>query len=219
MRSDLVYQGRYRTLSLGLLAQAIPLYSSILKHLGKYGVGLNNLRWETAVLADTNLTIHLLDLNAMFRIRLDRLEANFFKLHEVSIEAAHRMLVDLAAVVQEVDVSLGFGQHEFNIGFDANILNTGSRDFFKRYVTLSSSLQQARPGLILSMDGDGEQGLQAGSLVIVPMPSQEQGLTVRISGTFNADQVPLGMLRQRGEEYANRLLTALDLAVEGPAST
>lgn len=215
LRSDVLYQGQLKAFAWGLFSQPISLYNSLIKHVGKYGVGLKDLKYDSTTLVDANITAFLLDLNTTLRIRLDRLETNFFRLHNIGADVANQMLLDFYAAVQEADPSVEVSQHTLALTVETQVLGTTHRELMQRYFNLPTALRdKTQPGLALYFGADPDQGIQEASLVLDRIPAQEQGLLVKVTAKFDAQQVIIKMLGQRAEEYVTQRLSDLGLALE-----
>jgi len=75
---------------LRVVGAPVPLYKSLVKHLGQFGGALQNLSFESLTLANTHISCGLPELNVAIRVRIDRVEIDFWRLHEISADVAHR---------------------------------------------------------------------------------------------------------------------------------
>lgn len=214
VRATVHYQGQFKSLAWNLFAQPIPLYQTLLKHLGKYGLALKDLKVE-AVLADAHISAYLLDLSANLGIRLDRLEAGFLRLHDIGAELANNLLLDFYGAVQEADPSLELSQHLAAVSVDTQIINMTHQDLMQRYFKAPAPLaDKAKIGMAFYFDEDASQGVREGNLVLDRMAGQPQGLVVKVTVAFDAQQVTIKMLSQRLEQYVEQRLGDLGLGFQ-----
>ena len=215
MRSEVHYQGPFADLAFGLLANPIPLYQNLLKHLGKYGATLNTLKYDATVLSDANVNCSLLELSTIIRVRLDRLEVTFLKLYEVGEEIANQILLDSWAAVHETEASVVVVEHGVMINVYTQILDASYDTVIRRYVTTPPTLgEKTHAGVVFYLPEDSAKGEKQGSVVLDRLTGQEQHLVLKVSAAFDAKQVPFNTLDQRIDEYVTRHLDYLGLALE-----
>jgi hypothetical protein len=70
--SDAVYTGRFAEMHFELLANPIPIYRSLLKHLSQYKVTLDSLRIDTSVLSSAAVTCNLFAADVTVIVRIER---------------------------------------------------------------------------------------------------------------------------------------------------
>lgn len=212
IRSDAIYHGRFADLAFGLLANPIPVYQSLLKHLGKYGATLNNLKYDATVMSEANISCYFLDFSVMIRVRLDRLEVNLFKLHEIGEEIAKNIILESWTAVHETEASIEVVEHAVTINCDTQIEGTPYNAVIQRYVAIPSAVgEKTRAGVVFYPPGDLAKGEREGSVVMDRLAGQEQGLLLKVNMTFDAKQVPFDSLPQRIDEYITQNLDHLGL--------
>lgn len=212
IRSELYYRGSFKNFAFDVLAQPIPLYKVLLKHFGKFGLALKDIRYDTVPLADANVTGFMLDLHSHVRVGLDALGASFTSLHNVGVEVAGQMVLDLHLAVREVDPSAQVAQHRVDCAITSQITNGTNQQLIERYVTAPPTLRhKAKPALIFYLDPDAEQGMQEGIVALDRVPGKEQELLTRITAAFDAGKVPVAALRERFVTFVEQHLSDLGL--------
>lgn len=211
-RSDVLYQGQFAELIFETLANPAPLYRNLLKHLGKYGANLSSLRFDAAVLAEATLSCSLLQLNTFVQVRLDRLEVNFLKLHEVGEEAASQILLASWAALHETQASISIAQHVITINVNTVIQGTPYDRIIKEYVVVPQTLgENTGAGVAFYSPEQPGTGERWGSFVLDRLEGQKDGLALKVKVIFDAGQVPFSALRERANQYLNRQLQSLGL--------
>ncbi|MFQ5853694.1 MAG: hypothetical protein ACE5JU_24310 [Candidatus Binatia bacterium] len=215
IRSDAIYHGRFAELAFELLATPVPVYQSLLKHLGKYGANLNNLKYDATVISEANINCYFLDFNAMIRVRLDRLEVNFFRLHEIGEEIAKNIILDSWTAVHETEPSIEVVEHAVSINCDTQIEGTSYNAVIQRYVSIPPALgEKTRAGVGFYPPAGLVKGERDGSVVLDRLIGQEQGAVLKINMTFDAKQVRFDSLAQRIDEYVTGQLDRLGLKLD-----
>jgi len=83
IRSELHYRGEIiANNAFELLTTLVLLYRSLLKQLGQFGATLQSIKWESPTLADSHVVCGLVDMNVAVRVRIDRIEIDFWRLHD-----------------------------------------------------------------------------------------------------------------------------------------
>jgi hypothetical protein len=209
------YQGRFENFAFEALTQLFPFYENLIKHLGKYGLGLNNLQADLNVLSEANVNCSLLDLWAQVRISLESLEINFFRLHEVGTETANQILLDSWAAVHETVDSVAITEHVLIVNIDAQIQGASYNDVIRRYVTTPQELGvKAYAGVVFYLPENLANGERQGNIIIDRLAGQDQGLGLKVTAAFNNQQVPINTLSQRFSDYMTRNLESLSLALD-----
>lgn len=214
-QSDAQYQGPFQHLAFGPLANPVPLYQNLLKHLGKYGASLKDLKFDSTVLSDANISCSLLGLSTVIRVRLDWLEVTFLKLHEVGEKIAGQILLDSWAAVHETDPSMAIIEHGVSINAYTEIRDAPYDAVIRRYVTIPPALgEKTLAGVAFYLPEDPAKGERRGSIVLDRLTGQERGLVLKVNVVFDAKQVPFSTLTQRIDEYVTRHLDHLALALD-----
>jgi hypothetical protein len=215
LRSELQYQGQFEKLSFGPLANPGPLYQSLLTHLGKHGATLQSLTYAAPPFADANVSCLLTELSVTTQIRLDRLEINFLRFHEVGRERAVQILLDSLAALHAVDASTVITGHVIGITIYTQIQNASYDQVIGRYVTVPQGLaKDVRAGIAfyLPIVQGGRQLLNA--IVLDRIVASEQGILVRATLSFDAKHVPVDTLAQEVDSYFTRYLDQLGLVLD-----
>jgi len=85
-RTGVLYEGKFTGIAFGLLSNAHPLYTALLKHLGKYGATLQDLKFDVSVLANANVSCSLLNHHTNVTIGLQSLTVYISPFHQVGEE-------------------------------------------------------------------------------------------------------------------------------------
>lgn len=214
-QSDAQYQGPFQHLAFGPLANPVPLYQNLLKHLGKYGASLKDLKFDSTVLSDANISCSLLGLSTVIRVRLDWLEVTFLKLHEVGEKVAGQILLDSWAAVHETDASMAVVEHVLSINVYTQIRDSSYSAVIRRYVTTPPALgEKTLAGVAFYLPEDPAKGERRGSIVLDRLTGQEQGIILKVNAAFDAKRVSFDTLTQRVDEYVTRNLDHLALALD-----
>jgi hypothetical protein len=115
IRAELHYRGNYRDNAFELLTAPVQLYRSLLKQLGQFGASLQSIKWESPSLADSHVVCGLAEMNVAIRVRIDRIEIDFWRLHESGTEIASRIVLATWAAVREADISVETVTHVVDI--------------------------------------------------------------------------------------------------------
>ena len=213
--SDATYYGRFADLAFEPLANPIPVYKTLLKYLSKYGATLKDVKIDTTTLSEANISCHMLDLHTMITWRLDRIQANFFKLQEIGEETARTILLDSCRAVSEVDPSIEFAEHEVLIQSLTKIEGPSYDTVMRRYInTQTAPGEKVHAGVVSYSASDPAKGQNRGSLVLDRWVGQEQGLLLKVSVVFDAKKVPIDSLPQRIDDYLTEQLDQLGLRLD-----
>ena len=214
-RSEVQYQGRFEQLSFGLLTSPAPLYQNLIKQLGKYGATIQNLTSlipPFTPLADVNISCFLTELNVTTQVRLDRLEINFLRFHELGLERATQILLDSWAAVYEFDASIVLMNHVVTITLYTQIQDASCDQVIERYVRIPPELGSAvHAGVAFYLPGEPARGEGASSIVLDRLIGQEQSLLLKVTATADAKQVPFDTLAQVINGYLTQSLEHLGL--------
>lgn len=213
-RSDAIYQGFFADMAFEVVANPIPLYRNFLGHLGKYGANLGTLRADVLVLQDANVNCYLQELSTFVRMRLDRLEINFLKLHEVGPEAAGKIVSDAWAAVQKTDKSVKIIRHSVAVNIQTHIAGTVYDELMAQYAKTPGALgRNTQAGVVFYLPETKGNGFEGGSIVLDRVPGQKQSIILKLSLMF-ARQVAIRELAQQTEKHLARYLGGLGLQLE-----
>src|SRR5260370_16773545 len=134
IRSELHYRRNSRDNAFELLTGLAPLYRSLLKQLGQFGATLQSLKWESPTLADSHVSCSLVEMNVAIRVRIDRIEIDFWRLHESSKDIASRIVLATWAAVREANGSVETTAHGLDISIVAEIQGETCSTLMSRYV-------------------------------------------------------------------------------------
>lgn len=140
IRSELHYRGAFGESAFELLEPPVPLYKSLVKHLGQFGGALQNLSFESLTLANTHISCGLPELNVAIRVRIDRVEIDFWRLHEISADVAHRIVLATLAAVREADDTVDVASHFVDIAAIAETQGVDCAALMSRYVVAPEPL-------------------------------------------------------------------------------
>ncbi len=214
-REELFYQGAFTEAAFELLSAPIPLYRNLLKRLGPYGAALKDLSVDTSTLSDANLRCALFELGADLRIRLERLEASFFSMHEIGQETAYQIIRGCWSAVREVGGSIVAAEHTVLANIDVQIQDVSYEELMHRYVTMPPALdEKAHAGVVFYMAEDLAHREGQGHVVLDRLVGQDRNLALKLSVTFDAQKVPIENLAQRVDTYVRQSLDYLGLALE-----
>jgi hypothetical protein len=215
VRSEVQYQGRFESLIFGLLTGPAPLYQNLLKHLGKYGATLHGITYVAPPSPDANISCLLSEVSANIQVRLDRLELNFLRFHEVGSEVAKQFLLESWAALHEIDSSILVVEHAVGITVHTQILEASYDQLIGRYVTTPQGLgENVHAGVAFYLPEDRARGERSGGVVLDRFLGQEQGMLLKVTAVFDAVQISFAGLVQSIEDYLIRYLDHLSLALE-----
>ncbi len=215
IQSDATYHGRFADLAFGPLASPIAVYKNLLKHLGKYGASLQDLKIDATVLSEANISCYIPNLGTLITLRLDRLLVNFVKLHEIGEELAKNVVLDSWKAVRESDESIEVAQHEVLIQLLTQIEGAPYDTLIKRYLTpVLAPAEKANAGVVFYSAANSSKGELSGSIVLDRWVGQEQGLLLKVGVVFDAKHVSFDALYQRIDEYLTGQLDRLGLKLD-----
>jgi hypothetical protein len=217
LQSSIQYQGRFARLAFGLLSPPPALYQNLLNHLTRYGATLQSLSFkaEQPSLADASVSCFLSELNTLIYVRLDRLEINFLKVHEIGVETANQILLGSWAAIHEADASIAFLEHVVEVTLHAEIEGASYDELISQYVTIPTGLKdRAHAGVAFYLSEGTSEGERPGNIVLDRLAGGEN-LYLKLAVAFDAQQVPIELLSQRVRESMIRSLDHLMLEVQG----
>ena len=215
LRTDVLYEGKFTEIAFGLLSNTHSLYAALLKHLGKYGATLQNLRIDESVLANANISCSLLNHYTNVTIRLQSCSVYISPFHQVGKEVASMILNDFTAAIHDAGQSVEVGEHVVSVNVDTQIVDSTYSDLLRRYVTIPSGLgEKTQTGVAFYYKGNQSQGELDGNIVLDRIPGQEKGLVLKINQTFDAKKVPIENLAKSAAESVTQYLNTLGLKLE-----
>lgn len=218
LRTEIQYQGQYSALAFKLLANPVPVYENLLRNLGKYGASLRDLKYETADLAEANISCTLLDLSVTVRVRLDRLDVTFFRLDTVGEKLAHQIVVDAWNAVKLSQESIQLGQHGVTVASHAEIRGTSYNTLLQHYVVTPPSLgANTGGGVVFYIAGDPTKGLNGGSTLLDRSTMKEGALYLKVAVLLDATKVSIEELGSHVDDYFTGQLAGLGLEMERAA--
>src|SRR5438132_7274212 len=108
---EMVYSGTFPKPLLSLMSKLPELSEALFEALSPYGIVFNSLRVEGTNLPEANLTYSFFNYAALVRVKLDRFEMNFFRLHEIGGEVANRAFVDAWRAMEKVVPGIRLAEH------------------------------------------------------------------------------------------------------------
>ena len=140
IQSKLFYGGDYVGNSFELLAPPIPLYKALVKHLAEFGCTIHNLAFESPSLGDTHVVCNLPDLNAIVRVRINRVEVDCWKYDEIGRDVVYRLIVATWAAVQDADETVEIATHVVDLTTVAEVQGMDCATLMCRYVVTPQQL-------------------------------------------------------------------------------
>ncbi|MCX6621376.1 MAG: hypothetical protein NTY38_09900 [Acidobacteria bacterium] len=193
IRSELHYRGGYGDIAFELLSAPAPLYKALVKHLGQFGGNLQNLSSESPSLADTHVSCRLPELNVVIRVRIDRVELDFWKLHEMSADIAHRIVLATWAAVREADNSVDVASHFVDLAAIAETEGANCAALMSRYLMTPEALGAVDTGV-----GFYSRPVQEGhpwvNLVLDRVFGHDDQVSVKVTMGFSAAEAALDTL-------------------------
>lgn len=214
LRSDLYYRASFTENVWGLLTAPAPLYRSMLKHLSPFGATLQSLRIETSSLADAYVSCTLLELNTAIRVRLDRLEYDCWKLHEVGSDGAQRILQAIWAAVRDADSAAQLATHTVNLNIVAEVVGSTSTGLLSRYFKIPEPLGTMELGLALYTPPITDDEQIWVNLVLDRVFREEKHILIKSTVGCAASTVPIESVGQVVEEQLTRVLDGLGLHLQ-----
>ncbi|MFQ5802814.1 MAG: hypothetical protein ACE5JQ_07985 [Candidatus Methylomirabilales bacterium] len=210
--SEAQYEGRFTDFRFALLANPIPVYQSLLKHLAGDGATLDSLKLEATTLSTANISCSLVSLNTTVKVLIDRFEVSFLRLHEIGEQRAVSVLLKSWGALKEIDPSLVLAEHVVLTTVCGLIKDVRYDTLMQRYVAAASVLgDNTKAGVVFYLPEDEAIGQRAGSIVLDRLGTHEQAVILKLNTGFSAKQVPLEALPQRFDEYVTNNLDRLGI--------
>ncbi len=215
LRTDVLYEGKFTEIAFGLLSNTHTWYAALLKHLGKYGATLQDLRIDVSVLANANISCSLLNHYTNVTIRLQSCSVYISPFHQVGKEVASTILNDFTAAIHDAGPPIKVGEHVASVSIQTQILDSTYSDLMQRYVTVPSGLgEKTQTGVAFYYPGNELQGEVGGNIIVDRIPGQENGLILKINQAFDATKVPIENFTKHVAEGTTRSLNILGLKLE-----
>lgn len=214
LRTDVRYRGNFNEHSWGLFTEPVLLYRSLLKHLAPFGATLQGLRAETADLPSTQVSCSLIDLDTNVRVRLDRLEFDCWKLHEVGAEAAERALQAVWAALREADESIQLGPQTVELNILAKLVGSTSAQFLSRYVKIPMALGSMEAGVAFYSPPIANDDDTWVNLVLDRVFKEENQILIKTTVGCTACTIPIDSIAQNVREQMTRVFGALCLHIQ-----
>jgi hypothetical protein len=213
IQSELHYRGAYRDSAFNLLAPAIPLYRSLVNHLGQFGATLQSLGIESSDLPNAHVSCKLPDLNVVVRVRLDRVEIDFWRAHEISADLTHRIVLATWAAVRGADDSVEIASHFVEIAAIAETKGDHSAALMARYVVAPEALGDVDTGVAFYSRPvpEGQRWL---NLILDRVFGQDDRVSVKVTTAFPAAEASLDGLAVYVESLFNAALDNVGLRFE-----
>lgn len=217
IRSELHYRGVYGDNAFELLGAPVPLYRSLVTHLGPFGVTLQNLKFESSGLADSHVSCGLPELNVGIRVRVDRVEIDFWRLHEIGADSADRIVLATWTAVREASDSVGIASHFVDLIMIAEILGGNCSALMNRYVMPPEQLGVVDTGVAF-YSRPVEKDQQWVDVVLDRVFGQDSQLFVKVTMGFSAAEVAIDALALHVGTITNTTLdrVGLQLGTDGP---
>jgi hypothetical protein len=214
LRSELHYRSKFEEIAWGLLTIPVPLYQGMLKHLSPFGATLQSLRVETASLADAQVSCSLLDLNAAIRVRLDRVEFDCWKLHEVGSDAAQQVLRAVWAAIHEADDSIRTGAHIVDLNIVAEVVGSTSAQLLSRYVRIPEALGTMETGVAFYTPPITSNDEAWVNLVLDRIFKEDTHILAKMTVGCAASAVSIDSVAQSVEHHLTRVLENVGLRLQ-----
>jgi hypothetical protein len=210
------YQGQFSDFAFRLLANPVPIYDSFMKVFKKYGVSLRDLKFETGDFSQTNINCSLLNFNVLVRVKVEQLEVSFYRFESIGNEKAAQIVNDAWEALSRTDKGLTLSHHNVTVQMHTDLpAGLPLRAVTDRYVTTPEKFRpHAGSGVILYLGEDLPTGERGGTIVLDTSLVKQGALFVRVTGIFDAAQVPIHLIGPRMDAYLTEHLAALGLALE-----
>jgi hypothetical protein len=211
-RSDASYQAYFGSPPFALFTYAVPLYESLLNHLSRYGVTVQSLAYQAASLSEANITCSLSHIGGAFiRVRLDRFEVTFPRLHETDEGTARQILLGGLKALQEAATYIVFGSHQVSLNASARVADLTYQELMTRYVTPPASIGSVDSGVVFYFRPDEAAGRRWGSIVLDRLAGSEKDLVVKIAASFDGQKVSATGVADSFSQFLESHLGYLDL--------
>lgn len=209
---EVLYEGSFSELRFGLFATPIPIYKSLLEHLGAEGAELSSLRIDTASLATANVACILGKTNTTVRIRIDRFEVACPSVLQSNLATVMGIIGKSWAALQEVDSDIALTQHRVLVASYSAIAGFSYDQMMLRYASadLDSSLSI---GMAFYFPEGMDSGSTPGHILFDRVPGRDDMALVKVNVGFSATAVSLNTLPERLEEYVTKNLARLGIGV------
>jgi hypothetical protein len=109
--AELNYQAVYSELAFDMLSNPLALYKSLTSNFAPFGCTLGSLGWENPNFQNTAITCNLSDLGATIRIRIDKVQIEFPRLHELATPVLQQLLSAIEDTLKEASPHLSLTTH------------------------------------------------------------------------------------------------------------
>ncbi len=134
---DLAVQSDFSEPEFRLFSDWPGLQQRLFTRLSPYGLRLIDMRWDpgNGTVGDGNLMLNLPDLAATVRIRLERIEIQYFDPTRIDVQTAGKMVVDILKVMEGDKSAAKFKTHSLRMNIHGILEDSTPRDFLSRYVS------------------------------------------------------------------------------------
>ena len=212
--SQLDYEGRFAGHHFTLLANPIPAYESLLRHLSPEGASLENLKLDATVLSSANISCHLPTVGTTVKFRIDRFEVSFSYLREET-DVAKKTLATAWNALHAADPSVVLATHTLSARLYARF-DADYESLMKGLLTAGVlSAAKGGAGIMISAGDDDVTGRRFGSVSMDfwgPSPGNNFAV-LRANATFLAGKVPIEHAFDRFDAYVTESLLHLNLSL------
>lgn len=197
---DVDYHGRFEDHRFGILANPIPAYEALLKHLADEGATLESLRIDAAAVASANISCTL--TGATVRFRINRLEVSVSRWREPGLDVAGKILRKTWAALHEADPAAVVAEHTLDLRLWGRVTAGSYHDLVGRYLTSVATLPaQTGVGLTFYQGPDEANGRRSGTISVDGFAGSQEWTILKANGTFSAGAVPIEHAAERFKVY------------------
>jgi hypothetical protein len=218
-QSDASFEGVFDEPVFGLLASPVLLYQSLLQELNGFGASLSSLKFESTTLSDANVSCSLVSISTLARVRLDRLQVSFFRLHEVGEVTARQVLLGSIGAIQRTQPFVTYSRYDLSVNISAKIVGSTYSALIGRFVTTPADLgKSADAGVAFYLGPDDATGRISGGVVLDRLIARSDGdLIFKANASFEASKVPAERIVDRFDEFVTGALKALGMTMSREA--
>ena len=214
VQSDLAYQGDFSSPAFELVGSFATLLGRLHARLATFGLRPGDLKLEPGQgLADSALACSLPGLNAVVRVRVERVEANFLELRRVTQDQVAGIILQAVGAVQDLLPQVSFKSHSIGLSAHGLFEDIVYEDFIQRYAPKSpEDLGPALGRGVVCYYGPEEE--RDSSLVVLDKSLLVPGgLYLRTHFSLNGAKVPLADVQSKASAYVNLILEKVGLEI------
>ena len=172
----------------------------------------NSLRVEGTNLPEANLTYSFFNYAALVRVKLDRFEMNFFRLHEIGGEVANRAFVDAWRAMEKVVPGIRLAEHSVTATAFLAFPQSSLSEVALKFIQPPESFAGAVSGMAFYLPNKSPR--RATSVVLDRPADGSDGAFFKLTTIFDAAQIRYDAVATATDSLLKECLGALGLDLE-----